>query len=132
MTPSIIAAALVKSGLITEYQAQQLNVGHTKFTLGGYLITDGIGQGGMGHVFKGVHRVMGRECAVKVLPLDKSTAESRDELHARNPAPSRLGQSLSGPSFRCWARWQRALPGHRICSGARPAAIDSQQWSLCQ
>ena len=75
--PDIVAAALVKSGLITEYQAQQLNVGHTKFTLGGYLITDGIGQGGMGHVFKGVHRVMGRECAVKVLPLEKSTAESR-------------------------------------------------------
>ena len=63
--PNIIAAAMVKSGTITEYQAQQLNVGHTKFTLGGYLITDGIGQGGMGHVFKGVHRVMGRECAVK-------------------------------------------------------------------
>lgn len=74
---NVVASALVKNGLITEYQAQQLNVGHTKFTLGGYLITDGIGQGGMGHVFKGVHRVMGRECAVKVLPLDKSTPESR-------------------------------------------------------
>ena len=73
----VISATLVKSGMITEYQAQQLHVGHTKFTLGGYLITDGIGQGGMGHVFKGVHRVMGRECAVKVLPLDKSTPESR-------------------------------------------------------
>ena len=32
--PNMVAAALVKSGLITEYQAQQLNVGHTKFTLG--------------------------------------------------------------------------------------------------
>lgn len=74
---NVIAATLIKSGVITEYQAQQLHVGHTKFTLGGYLITDGIGQGGMGHVFKGVHRVMGRECAVKVLPLGKSTPESR-------------------------------------------------------
>lgn len=75
--PNVISAALVKNGMITEYQAHQLSVGHTKFTLGGYLITDGIGQGGMGHVFKGVHRVMGRECAVKVLPLEKSTADSR-------------------------------------------------------
>jgi serine/threonine protein kinase len=31
----------------------------------------------MGQVFKGVHDVMGRQCAVKVLPLDKLTTESR-------------------------------------------------------
>ena len=41
--PNVISAALVKNGMITEYQAHQLSVGHTKFTLGGYLITDGIG-----------------------------------------------------------------------------------------
>lgn len=75
---SLIAATLVKSGLITEYQAQQLHSGRTKLTLGPYLITDWIGQGGMGQVFKAVHKVMGRECAVKVLPLEKSTAQSRE------------------------------------------------------
>ena len=32
----------------------------------------------MGQVFKAVHNVMGRECAVKVLPLEKSTSLSRD------------------------------------------------------
>ncbi|WP_149496932.1 serine/threonine protein kinase [Roseiconus lacunae] len=77
---AIIAATLVKSGLITEYQAQQLHAGRTKLTLGPYLITDWIGQGGMGQVFKAVHNVMGRECAVKVLPLEKSTALSRDSF----------------------------------------------------
>lgn len=77
---ALIAATLVKSGLITEYQAQQLHAGRTKLTLGPYLITDWIGQGGMGQVFKAVHNVMGRECAVKVLPLDKSTALSRDSF----------------------------------------------------
>jgi len=75
---ALIAATLVKSGLITEYQAQQLHAGRTKLTLGPYLITDWIGQGGMGQVFKAVHKVMGRQCAVKVLPLEKSTAESRE------------------------------------------------------
>jgi serine/threonine protein kinase len=74
---SIVAATLIKSGIITEYQAQQLASGRTKFTLGPYLITDLIGEGGMGQVFKAVHKVMGRECAVKVLPLEKSTHESR-------------------------------------------------------
>ncbi len=73
----VIAATLVKSGVITEYQAEQLQYGRTKFRLGPYLITDAIGQGGMGQVFKGIHEVMGRQCAVKVLPLGKSTSESR-------------------------------------------------------
>ncbi len=72
-----VAATLVKSGMITEYQAQQLSAGRTKLTLGPYLITEFIGQGGMGQVFKGVHNVMGRQCAIKVLPLAKSNAESR-------------------------------------------------------
>ncbi|OYP35709.1 serine/threonine protein kinase [Rhodopirellula sp. MGV] len=77
---ALVAATLVKSGLITDYQAQQLHAGRTKLTLGPYLITDWIGQGGMGQVFKAVHNVMGRECAVKVLPLEKSTALSRDSF----------------------------------------------------
>ena len=72
-----IAEQLVRSGIVTEYQCHQLRAGRTKLTLGPYLITDWIGQGGMGQVFKAVHNVMGRECAVKVLPREKSTAESR-------------------------------------------------------
>ncbi len=75
--PEEIAALLIQRGEITAYQAEQLQLGRTKFRLGPYLITEGIGQGGMGQVFKGVHEVMGRECAVKVLPLEKSTDESR-------------------------------------------------------
>ncbi|MEL6108741.1 MAG: serine/threonine-protein kinase, partial [Planctomycetota bacterium] len=75
---SVIAATLVKSGVITEYQAQQLHAGRTKLTLGPYLITDFIAQGGMGQVFKAVHDVMGRQCAIKVLPLEKSTEVSRE------------------------------------------------------
>ncbi|MDA8743720.1 serine/threonine protein kinase [Rubripirellula amarantea] len=74
---TVVAETLVMSGIITKYQAEQLRQGRTKLSLGPYLITDFIGQGGMGRVFKAVHRVMGRECAVKVLPLEKSTAESR-------------------------------------------------------
>ncbi|MEM9588367.1 MAG: serine/threonine-protein kinase, partial [Planctomycetota bacterium] len=75
-----IASKLTASGILTPYQAQQLRSGRTKLTLGPYLITDWIGQGGMGQVFKGVHKVMGRECAVKVLPLEKSTSESRESF----------------------------------------------------
>lgn len=75
--PRQIAAHLVQQAGLTAYQAQQLQAGRGKLTLGPYLITDWIAQGGMGQVFKAVHTVMGRPCAVKVLPLEKSTPESR-------------------------------------------------------
>ncbi|MFP6671002.1 MAG: serine/threonine-protein kinase [Pirellulaceae bacterium] len=68
-----LIAYLTDQKLISQYQADQLATGRTKFTLGPYVITDWIGQGGMGQVFKAVHEVMGRESAVKVLPLTKST-----------------------------------------------------------
>lgn len=75
------AAALgeyfVRHQTVTAYQAQQLQAGRGKLTLGPYQITDWIAQGGMGQVFKAVHTVMGRPSAVKVLPLEKSTPESR-------------------------------------------------------
>lgn len=69
---------LIEQGALTPYQAEQLEAGRHKLTLGPYVITDSIGQGGMGQVFKGVHQVMGRVCAVKVLPLHKATPEARD------------------------------------------------------
>lgn len=72
-----IANLLVRSGNLTRYQADQLRAGRTKLNLGPYVITDWIAQGGMGQVFKAVHSVMGRQCAVKVLPLEKATEEAR-------------------------------------------------------
>lgn len=78
--PEQLASHFVALGTLTPYQAQQLRAGRGKLTLGPYLITEWIGQGGMGQVFKAVHTVMGRESAVKVLPLEKSTAESRDSF----------------------------------------------------
>ncbi len=76
----VVAQTLIDHGILTEYQAQQLLAGRIKLTLGPYLITDFIGQGGMGRVFKAVHQVMGRQCAVKVLPIEKSTRESRESF----------------------------------------------------
>jgi serine/threonine protein kinase len=71
-----VANRLVEMGILTPYQATQIRAGRTKFTLGPYIVTDFIGQGGMGQVFKGVHQLMGRECAIKVLPLNKSTPDA--------------------------------------------------------
>jgi eukaryotic-like serine/threonine-protein kinase len=71
-----LAAKLVETRVLTPYQADQLKTGRTKLCLGPYTITEWIGQGGMGQVFKAVHKMLGRECAIKVLPLHKSTPEA--------------------------------------------------------
>lgn len=71
-----LAHQMVELGILTRYQADQILSGRTKFKLGPYIVTDWIGQGGMGQVYKAVHEIMGRESAVKVLPLTKATADA--------------------------------------------------------
>ncbi|MEQ8785493.1 MAG: serine/threonine-protein kinase [Pirellulaceae bacterium] len=75
-----LAAQLVADGLLTTYQAEQLKNGRTKLNLGPYIVTDFIGQGGMGHVFKAEHEMLGRESAIKVLPLHKSTDDAKQNF----------------------------------------------------
>ncbi len=71
-----LANKLVEMEVLTTYQAEQILRGRTKFDLGPYTVTDSIGKGGMGQVYKAVHDMMGRVCAVKILPLEKSTPEA--------------------------------------------------------
>ncbi|MBM3999200.1 MAG: serine/threonine protein kinase [Planctomycetes bacterium] len=75
-----LANRLIERGLLTPYQAAQLREGRTKLNLGPYLVTDYIDKGGMGQVYKAVHKVMGRLVAVKVLPLHKSTPDAIDNF----------------------------------------------------
>ncbi|HEX3602411.1 MAG TPA: serine/threonine-protein kinase [Lacipirellulaceae bacterium] len=67
---------LVDLGYLNRWQVEQLKEGRTKFTLGPYRIVNAIGQGGMGHVFKAEHKLLGRIEAIKVLPKIKSTPDS--------------------------------------------------------
>jgi serine/threonine protein kinase len=67
---------LVEVGYLNRWQVEQLKEGRTKFTLGPYRIVNAIGQGGMGHVFKAEHKLLGRIEAIKVLPKSKSTPEA--------------------------------------------------------
>ncbi|GAB5403653.1 MAG: hypothetical protein Aurels2KO_18840 [Aureliella sp.] len=77
---ALLAEILIEQKILTQYQANQLREGRTKLNLGPYICTDWIGQGGMGQVFKAVHRVMGRVCAVKVLPQARATQESLESF----------------------------------------------------
>lgn len=72
----LLGEQLLARGHLNRWQVEQLSAGRTKFTLGPYRIVDAIGRGGMGHVFKGVHEMLGRVEAIKVLPRHKSTPEA--------------------------------------------------------
>jgi serine/threonine protein kinase len=90
LTDEELAAKLIALDVLTRYQADQLKAGRTKLNLGPYTITDWIGQGGMGQVFKAVHKMMGRECAVKVLPREKSTPEAIESFRREIRTQARL------------------------------------------
>ncbi|MDX1926700.1 MAG: serine/threonine-protein kinase [Pirellulaceae bacterium] len=80
ISDSLLAEILVEQKTLTTYQAEQMLIGRTKFNVGPYWITDFIGEGGMGQVFKAEHQVMGRVCAVKVLPGARATDQSRESF----------------------------------------------------
>ena len=85
-----LADQLVYNGVISDYQAEQLKSGRTKFNLGPYVITGWIGQGGMGQGFKGEHMVLGRVSAIKVLPLDKTTDYAISNFHREIKLQARM------------------------------------------
>lgn len=90
ITDKQLALKLVEMKVISAYQADQLRSGRTKLTLGPYVITDWIGQGGMGQVFKAEHNMLGRECAIKVLPLHKSNPDSIENFRREVRAQAKL------------------------------------------
>jgi len=86
----VLADALIELGVVNRWQVNQLREGRTKFTLGPYRIIDSIGRGGMGHVFKAEHAMLGRTEAVKVLPKSRSTAEAVASFQREIRAQARL------------------------------------------
>ncbi len=74
--PKEFAAQLVRHGILTIFQAEQLLRGRWRgFSIGKYQILERLGFGGMGIVYLAEHKALRRRVAVKVLPI--SLAESR-------------------------------------------------------
>lgn len=87
-----VARELVKQRQLTPFQAQQVFAGRGQsLVLGNYVITDKLGQGGMGMVLKAEHRVMKRVVALKVLsPALVKTSELRQRFQREVRAVARL------------------------------------------
>ncbi|HET6575230.1 MAG TPA: protein kinase [Fimbriiglobus sp.] len=82
--PSKLAGVLVRDGLLTYFQADQLLQGKWKrFFIGKYKVLERIGVGGMGHVYLCEHKLMRRRVAVKVLPAAKAADPSSLERFYR-------------------------------------------------
>src|ERR1700676_937993 len=73
-TPAQMADALVREGLLTRFQADQMLRGRWRnFILSGkYTILEPLGSGGMGTVYLCSHKIMRRPVAIKVLPASQA------------------------------------------------------------
>jgi response regulator RpfG family c-di-GMP phosphodiesterase len=79
-----IGQALVKAGLLTDFQLERALAGSTHgLVLGNYRVLDRLGSGGMGAVFLAEHSLLKRRVAVKVLPVDEDCPSSvKDRFYA--------------------------------------------------
>src|SRR5947208_6013795 len=71
--PGMVARFLIRDGLLTHFQANQILDGKwRRFTIGKYKVLEQLGSGGMGSVYLCEHKLMRRRVAVKVLPTAKA------------------------------------------------------------
>jgi formylglycine-generating enzyme required for sulfatase activity/serine/threonine protein kinase len=92
-----LLAELVKTGKLTMFQAAQVKAGKARaLTLGEYTLLAKIGAGGMGQVFKAVHRRMDRTVAIKMLP---PTMTKDEEAIARFGREVRAAAKLRHPNI---------------------------------
>ncbi len=96
--PKKLAAALVRDGLLTQFQAGQLLLGKWRgFSISGkYKLLDHLGAGGMGNVFLCQHRSMRRRVAIKVLPVAQAKDPAALERFYRE---ARAAAALDHPNI---------------------------------
>jgi serine/threonine-protein kinase len=75
--PRVLGRVLLRRGLLTRYQINQVAQGRGKdLNIGPYILLDRLGEGGMGQVFKARHRHMQRTVALKLIRKEKLLNEA--------------------------------------------------------
>src|SRR5580700_11201000 len=79
-----LAGQMVRDGILTHFQAEQIQLGKwRRFNIGKYKVLERLGSGGMGSVYLCEHKLMRRRVAVKVLPTAKADDPSALERFHR-------------------------------------------------
>ena len=94
--PKQLAGSLVAEGKLTAYQASALLEGQPELLIDKYLILDLIDVGGMGVVFKAVHRTMNRIVAIKM--IDPQILSTQDHVR-RFQREVRVAATLEHPNI---------------------------------
>lgn len=83
-TSEDLAAEMIRRGMLTPFQARALIEGKTRgLALGSYVVLDRLGKGGMGRLFRCMHRQMKRVVALKVLPPSSMKSQQSVERFQR-------------------------------------------------
>lgn len=86
-----LLAHLAAEGRLTAYQVHELERGRGQnLVFGNYVILSQVGEGGMGIVYKALHRRMNRVVAVKVIKKQVSTPEFIARFHQEIRTAARL------------------------------------------
>ncbi|CAN5561806.1 hypothetical protein BH11PLA2_BH11PLA2_04620 [soil metagenome] len=95
--PLELFADMVRQGLLTTFQATQLENGRWKgFEIGSYRVLDRLGQGGMGQVFLAEHITLGKRVAIKVLSRTRNSTPLAMERFIRE---ARAAAKLDHPNI---------------------------------
>lgn len=79
-----LAQHIVQRGWLTRFQIKKILLGETRdLTFGKYLLQDRLGEGGMGQVFKALHRPMNRVEALKLIRKERLSKPSAVERFKR-------------------------------------------------
>lgn len=136
-----LAERLVETGLLNRWQVGQVQRGRTKFNLGPYRILDSIARGGMGHVFKCEHELLGRIEAIKVLPHSKSTPDAvasfRHEIRAQaaldHPNLVRVSYAdRDGETYYLVTEYVPGIDLRRLIRRSGPLSESTAAWALSQ
>ncbi|MGE0528925.1 MAG: serine/threonine protein kinase [Bdellovibrionales bacterium] len=104
-----LAAELVKSGKLTKFQGDCLLAGkYSNLVIDQYLIQKLLGKGGLGHVYKALHKTMNRTVALKVLaPHLMNTEKAQNLFHREVLAAARLIHANIATAYDACANGQR-------------------------
>jgi formylglycine-generating enzyme required for sulfatase activity/serine/threonine protein kinase len=144
-----LAQKLIQQGWLTPYQINQLLQGRgQELVLGGYVLLERLGEGGMGHVYKARHRKLGRIVALKLIRKERlASPNAVARFHREIQAAAQLNhpnivlaydadqigdahfftmEYVDGPDLAALVKQSGPLPVALACDCIRQAALGLQ------